>query len=449
MALSDVDVNSSALGLVYNPDNLSYYICGNFTTVVGANGSFDRSKAAAFDSNGNILPWNIPFTGAHALVSVLKDSNSTNLYFAGSCYLSGVRYGNMFEVSPNGTGIVVNIASPFTGTVAGQGAPALILTATMDVNYIYLGGVWGGISGVAGGINGGVTRLIRGTTNIDTSWTGNIALTPSNSIASLLVANNQLYVGGSYTKYNSTVFRSGLCSFDLISGNLTSFNPGMVSSFGTSTVVNKMSWDPINSHLNVVGLISGTLINPNFPNTGLCAFDVNNNPINIQTNIVSSNGVGSIVNILYNGNSSVLSGAIKSMNGVGINHVANFNSSDYSYSAPFNYTWAYPYSGNSINVLMVDANANTVWLNGYLVTLSNGVMHTGIVGLPMYAPPSPPPGPNASQTAFNTTLQTIAPGTLSPVNNYMLGAATNVVSDTSRYPNSNTFLENVNNQYLI
>lgn len=182
-----VAVNDVVRAVVIGSD--AAYIAGDFTTATGPNGTFPRSRVAAFDlATGDVLPFR---ADASARVRALALSGD-RLFIGGDfTSIAGQSRSRLAEVNAQtgavATGFRVNTTSAVRALAIGG-------------NQLVVGGQFGQISGVAQAR----LALVNLTTN-----SVNTAFRPvlNNTIHAVAATPNEVYAGGDFTQVNGGTVR--------------------------------------------------------------------------------------------------------------------------------------------------------------------------------------------------------------------------------------------------
>jgi hypothetical protein len=182
-----------------------------------------RSRLAAIDlTTGQLTSWNPNITGGN--VSTLHIKNNT-LYVGGS-----------FTNTDGGATARNRIASynlaTETLTSWNPNASSTVNIITSDSSNLYVGGSFTTMNGGASARQG-LASFDLSTGNLS-SW--NPLMNAGGATNSIHAYNNTLYVGGTFSSFNSGAdTRNRLASFNISTGNITSWNPNMSSNVNMIT----------------------------------------------------------------------------------------------------------------------------------------------------------------------------------------------------------------------
>ncbi len=181
--------------------NGAIYIVGTFNIAGGRNGSFARHNIAAFDEQGNVLPW-APVVDSVNLLGVAADNGL--IYFVGTfSTVNGQPRRNMAVVDELG------VLQPFDAGFIAEG------TSTPETVKIFGSSVY--VAGDFTTVNTSVPRLALAKFDlagvVDPGWDAGM----SGSVRSMTSDGTLLYVGGNFATTNFGAFaRNNMAAFPLV-----------------------------------------------------------------------------------------------------------------------------------------------------------------------------------------------------------------------------------------
>ena len=210
------------------------YVGGEFDSLGGQ----PRNNIAALDIiTGNATSWN-PNSNGPVRTIVVSDS----IVYIGGNYSS---IGGQPRVCIAAINKSTGNATSWNPSVSN-----LIVSMALTGTNLYIGGSFNTIGGQYRSGLGAISTL----TGLATSWDPD----PNNYVLSLSTSGTTLYVGGNFSYFGSTsnpVIRNRLASFDITTGNFTSWNPD-VSPSSTDMVLSIAASDSkvfVGGHFSSIG----------------------------------------------------------------------------------------------------------------------------------------------------------------------------------------------------
>ena len=184
------------------------YAGGDFRTAGGGTGTTERLRLAAFDRDGNLLSWD-PGAGL-GWVNALAAYDGA-VFAGGNFIAAGGGIGKTERLGLAAFDMAGNLL-PWNEGVIGGGVTAL----AMDRGTIYAGGHFHGRLAAFDKVG---NRL---------GWSPRVTGAPGDSVSALAVKSGTIYVGGRFSSADGGAGwtdRAGLAAFDT-AGNLLPWNPG-------------------------------------------------------------------------------------------------------------------------------------------------------------------------------------------------------------------------------
>ncbi len=193
--------NAEATGISIDSVGRIAYVSGKFTKLTGPNGSFVRNGLGAFNiDTGNILPW-APQLNTLTNPKLKFDSVSGNIFVIGDFTQVGPTgfapsIARSRAASFDSAGNVLSWDPNLTGGIAGVVTRGLLVTAT----DVYIGGTFLTVNGATS--RDFLAKFDKVSGTVDAGWDAAVILDASNSAVNAITLNpagTKLYIGGEFS----------------------------------------------------------------------------------------------------------------------------------------------------------------------------------------------------------------------------------------------------------
>ena len=331
------------------------YFGGNFTTV----GATTRNRAAAVDAATGTIPtsWD-PNVNGTVNAMVFNSSNST-------MYLGG-QFTAVNGTTPNRTGIaafnLVNGTFDAAWNANSSGASGgAVNSLLLNENTLYVGGTFTSI--------GGQTRnriaALNATTALANAWNPSGDAAGSINVFTLALNGNTIFAGGNFTTMGGQA-RSRIAAIDTTTGLATGFNPNATGTQVTTIVVDGGTVYAGGTYTTIGGATRNRIAALDATTgTAIAGWD--------------PNASGNVTSLMLSGNKVFVGGAFTTMNSLPFASFAVFNNVATTLPVRLLSFNARSISGNAPKVLCNWETAQEINFSHFIVERSaDGIHYSGI-----------------------------------------------------------------------
>lgn len=197
--------NGEVLTLAVGTDSI--FLGGKFT-MVGP--TTTRNYAAAIDSDGSLTSWNPSLSAAGLAIA----ASGSSVYVGGSFTsvntdATSTSRNHIAEFNTS-TGTVTSWNPGSSSTPSSRGVNGDINTIAVDQNRVYIGGAWNQVDGLSQ-----FQKLAAISRTDGTFWSGFPVIGSGNGVNTLCLSGTQLFVGGNFSKLNSSNGFSNVAAIDV------------------------------------------------------------------------------------------------------------------------------------------------------------------------------------------------------------------------------------------